>query len=82
MTESSNSSTPSIIQPVSIPAASSTPRSHISLPFSDPVSTISPPLAVAEHIPQRSQITAPVAENDPIYLCSEGALRTLFSFFF
>ena len=40
-TESSNSSTPSIIQPVSIPAASSTPRSRISLPFSDPVSPIS-----------------------------------------
>ena len=80
-TESSNSSTPSIIQPVSIPAASSTPRSRISLPFSAPVSPISPPLAVAEHIPQRSQITAPVAENDPIYLYSEGALCTLFSFF-
>ena len=63
----------------SIPSASSTPSSRISLPFSDPFSPIS--LPQAERTPQRMQITASSAENDSLYLCSEESLRTLFSFF-
>ena len=72
-------STPSTTARFSIPSASSTPSSRISLPFSDPFSPIS--LPQAERTPQRMQITASSAENDSIYLCSEESLRTLFSFF-
>lgn len=71
-------STPSTTR-FSFPLASSTPSLGISLPSSDAVSPVSPPHA--EHTPQRMQITTPSAENDPIYLCSEGALRTLYFFF-
>ena len=31
--------------------------------------------------PQQFQVSTPAVEDDPIYLCSEGALRSLFSFF-
>nr|XP_058946108.1 uncharacterized protein LOC131774109 [Pocillopora verrucosa] len=71
-------STPSITARFSIPTASSTPSSRISLPITDPFSPIS--LPQAERTPQRMQITASSAENDSIYLCSEESLRTLFSF--
>ncbi|XP_022809783.1 uncharacterized protein LOC111346780 isoform X1 [Stylophora pistillata] len=74
-------STPSTTR-FSFPLASSTPSLGISLPSSDAVSPVSPPHA--EHTPQRMQITAPSAENDPIYmvyLFSEEALRTLYFFF-
>ena len=72
-------STPSTTARFSIPSASSTPSSRISLPFSDPFSPIS--LPQAERTPQRMQITASSAENDSLYLCSEESPRTLFSFF-
>ena len=71
--------TPSTTARFSIPSASSTPSSRISLPFADPFSPISPPQA--ERTPQRMQITASSAENDSLYLCSEESPRTLFSFF-
>ena len=31
--------------------------------------------------PQQFQVSTQAVKNDPIYLCSEGALRSLFSFF-
>lgn len=67
-------------QPFPIPVATSTPRSRTSLPFTDPVSPISLPQP-EDFSPRRRQITTPASEQDPIYLCSEGALRALFSFF-
>ena len=70
-------STPSAAARFSTPSASSTPSSRISLPFADPFSPISPPQA--ECTPQRMQITAPLAGNKSIYLCSEVSLRTLYT---
>lgn len=90
MTDSASSScsstSRSLTQPVPIPVATSTPRSRTSLPFSDPVSPITSQQHAEEvessrYNPQKSQISTPATENDHIYLCSEGALRTLFSFF-
>lgn len=84
---SCSSTSRSLTQPVPIPVATSTPRSRTSLPFSDPVS----PITSQQHAeevessrcyPHKSQISTPATENDHIYLCSEEALRTLFSFFF
>ena len=83
---SCSSTSRSLTQPVPIPVATSTPRSRTSLPFSDPVSPITSQQHAEEvessrYNPHKSQISTPATENDHIYLCSEGALRTLFSFF-
>ena len=70
------------------PVATSTPRSRTSLTFDDPVSEspvpssqsaseLSPPV----FRPQTFQISTQATQDDPIYFVSEGALRSLFSFF-
>ena len=69
-----------------IPVATSTPRSRTSLPFFRPDSPMqssnSPNVETSStRAPQQFQVSTPAAEDDPIYLCSEGALRSLFSFF-
>lgn len=81
---SSSSSSSSCSLSVPIPVATSTPRSRTSLPFSDPVSPTqqhADDVQSSRYVPQKSQISTPATEDDNIYLCSEGALRTLFSFF-
>ena len=70
-----------------IPVVTSTPRSRTSLPFFRPDSPMqssnSPNVETSStRAPQQFQVSTPAAEDDPIYLCSEGALRSLFSFFF
>ena len=70
-----------------IPIATSTPRSRTSLPFLLPDSPMqssnSPNVETSStRAPQQFQVSTPAAEDDPIYLCSEGALRSLFSFLF
>ena len=85
--QSSSSLSSSSAQPAPMPIATSTPRSRTSLPFNSPVQ---PPQATSESSEssssqplrlQKFQISTEATESDQIYLCSEGALRTLFSFF-
>ena len=81
----SSLSTPSThTRQIPSPISTSTPRSRTSLPFSTPDSPIQPPESptlLSSFTPQHFQVSTPVTEDDEIYLCSEGALRTLFSFF-
>ena len=83
--QSSSSLSSSSAQSAPMLIATSTPRSRTSLPFNSPVqspqatsesseSSSSQPLRL-----QKFQISTEATENDQIYLCSEGALRTLFA---
>ena len=85
--QSSSSLSSSSTQPAPMPNATSTPRSRTSLPFNSPVQPLQ---ATSESLessssqplrPQKFQISTEATEGDQIYLCSEGALRKLFSFF-
>ena len=68
------------------PIATSTPRSRLSLPFDDQVtespvpkchsSSSSSPLSS-----RNFQISTEATQDDPVYFATEGALRSLFSFF-
>ena len=80
-TSANSSVSPS--QSLGIPVATSTPRSRTSLPFFRPDSPMqsSNSADVETSSPQQFQVSTPAVEDDPIYLCSEGALRSLFSFF-
>ena len=71
------------------PVVTSTPRSRTSLAFDDPVSESpeSSSHSETEFSPypvfrrQNFQISTQATQDDPIYFASEGALRSLFSFF-
>ena len=71
------------------PVATSTPRSRTSLAFDIPVSESPEPSSQSAlesspstvFRPQKFQISTQATQDDPIYLASEGALRSLFSFF-
>ena len=71
------------------PVATSTPRSRTSLAFDVPVSESPEPSSHSApesspspvFRPQKFQISTQATQDDPIYFVSEGALRSLFSFF-
>ena len=70
------------------PVATSTPRSQTSLTFDDPVSESPVPSSQSASKssppvfwPKTFQILTQATQDDPIYFVSEGALRSLFSFF-
>ena len=75
-------------QSFSRPVATSTPRSRTSLAFDDPVSELPEPSSQSTesspspvYRPQRFQVSTLATQDDAIYFASEGALRSLFSFF-
>ena len=70
------------------PVATSTPRARTSLAFDHPVSESPEPSSQSASEsappffrPQKFQISTQATQDDPIYFVSEGALRSLFSFF-
>ena len=70
------------------PVATSTPRSPTSLTFDDPISESPEPSSQSvskssppAFRPQTFQMSTQATQDDPIYFVSEGALRSLFSFF-
>ena len=60
------------------PQATSTPVRTTSFAFS---SLSSSPTSPETFTPRKYQLSTPSTEDDEIYMCSEGALRSLFSFF-
>ena len=70
------------------PVATSTPRSRTSLAFDDPPSQSPQPSSQSASESsstvfraQKFQVSTQATEDDPIYFVTEGALRSLFSFF-